>query len=53
MHACSLRRRIDRVHGILKSYLENNYYTEQLDAWREKADIVIDEDAVNAFDLAA
>ena len=43
----------EQIDDTLKSYLENNYYTEQLDAWREKADIVIDEDAVNAFDPAA
>ena len=41
------------IDSTLKSYVENSYYTEQVDAWREKADIVIDDDAVNAFDPAA
>ena len=41
------------IDSTLKSYAENNYYTEQVEAWREKADIVINDDAVNAFDPAA
>ena len=40
------------IDSTLKSYVENSYYTEKVDAWREKADIVIDDDAVNAFDPA-
>ncbi len=43
----------DVVDDTLKSYVENSYYTEQVDAWREKATIDIDDDAVNAFDPAA
>ena len=43
----------DAIDGTLKSYTENNYYQEKLDAWRDKADIVIDEDAVQGFDPAA
>ena len=43
----------EKVDSLLKSYAENNYYTEQVDAWREKADIVIDEDYIKAFDPAA
>ena len=41
------------IDSTLKSYAASNYYTEQLDAWRDKADIVVDDDAVNAFDPAA
>ena len=37
----------------LKNYVTSNYYSEQLDAWREKADIVINDDIVQAFDPAA
>ena len=43
----------DVIDSSLKSYAENNYYTEQVDAWREKADIVIDDEAVQAYELAA
>ena len=43
----------DVIDSTLKSYVNNTYYTEQVDAWREKASIVIDDDAVNAFDPAA
>lgn len=43
----------DVIDGSLKSYAENNYYTEQVDAWREKADIVIDDAAVQAYNPAA
>lgn len=42
----------DVIDSTLKSYVNNTYYTEQVDAWREKASIVIDDDAVNAFDPA-
>ena len=41
------------IDSTLKNYAESNYYTEQVEAWREKADIVIDDEAVNAFDPAA
>lgn len=41
------------IDSTLKAHEENEYYTEKLDAWREKADIVIDDDIVNAFDPAA
>ena len=40
----------EKIDSTLKSHEENEYYTEQVDAWREKADIVIDDDIVNAFD---
>ena len=40
----------EKIDSSLKSHEENEYYSEQLDAWREKADIVIDDDIVNAFD---
>ena len=43
----------DVIDSTLKSHEENEYYSEQFDAWREKADIVIDDDAINAFDPAA
>lgn len=43
----------EKIDSTLKSHEENEYYTEQVDAWREKADIVIDDDIVNAFDPAA
>ena len=43
----------DVIDSTLKSHEENEYYSEQLDAWREKAQIVIDDDMVNAFDPAA
>ena len=43
----------DVIDSSLKSYAENMYYTEQMEAWREKADIVIDDDAMDAFDPAA
>lgn len=43
----------DVIDSTLKAHEENEYYTEKLDAWREKADIVIDDDIVNAFDPAA
>lgn len=43
----------DKIDSTLKSHEENEYYSEQVDAWREKADIVIDDDIVNAFDPAA
>ena len=38
------------IDSTLKSHEENEYYTEQVDAWREKASIVIDDAAVDAFD---
>ena len=41
------------IDGTLKSYAQGLYYNEQVDAWREKANIVIDDDAVQAFDPAA
>ncbi len=41
------------IDSSLKSYAESNYYNEKIDAWREKADITVDDDAVNAFDPAA
>ena len=41
------------IDSTLKSYAQSLYYNEQIDAWREKADIVIDDDAVQAFDPAA
>ena len=41
------------IDSTLKSYTESNYYSEQVDAWRAKANIVIDDDAVQAFDPAA
>ena len=41
------------IDGTLKSYAAGNYYNEKLEAWREKADIVIDDDAVQAFNPAA
>ena len=40
----------DVIDSTLRSHEENEYYSEQLDAWREKAEIVIDDDMVNAFD---
>lgn len=43
----------DVIDGTLKNYVTSNYYNEQVDAWREKADIVIDDDAVEAFNPAA
>ena len=43
----------EKIDSTLKSHEENEYYTEQVDAWREKAEIVIDDDIVNAFDPAA
>ncbi len=41
------------IDSTLESYATGTYYNEKLDAWREKADIVIDDDMVNAFDPAA
>ena len=41
------------IDSTLESYATSTYYNEQVDAWREKATIVIDDDAVNAFDPAA
>ena len=41
------------IDDTLKSYVANNYYNEQVDAWREKANIVIDDAAIDAFDPAA
>jgi len=41
------------IDSSLKSYAEGNFFTEQVDAWREKADIVIDDEAVQAYDPAA
>ena len=41
------------IDEALKNYVTSNYYSEQLDAWREKADIVINDDIVQAFDPAA
>lgn len=43
----------DVIDSTLKSHEENEYYSKQLDAWREKATIEIDDDAINAFDPAA
>lgn len=43
----------DVIDSTLTSYATSNYYNEQLDAWRDKANIVIDDDVVNAFDPAA
>ena len=43
----------EKIDSTLKSHEENEYYTEQVDAWREKATIDIDDDAINAFDPAA
>ena len=40
------------IDSTLKSHEENEYYTQQVDAWREKADIVIDDEAVDAFELS-
>ena len=40
----------DVIDSSLKSHEENEYYSEKVDAWREKAEIVIDDDAVNAYD---
>ena len=39
------------IDSTLKSYAENNYYTEQMEAWRDKANIVIDEDTLDAVAL--
>ena len=41
------------IDSTLKDYAVSAYYNEQMDAWRNKANIVIDDDAVNAFDPAA
>ena len=38
------------IDSTLRSHEENEYYSEQIDAWREKAEIVIDDDAMNAYD---
>ena len=43
----------DVIDSTLKSYAQNLYYSEQMEVLRDKADIVIDEDALNAFDPAA
>ena len=43
----------EKIDSTLRSHEENEYYTEQVDAWREKATIDIDDDAINAFDPAA
>ena len=43
----------DAIDSTLKSYVNTSYYNAQVDAWRDKADIVIDDEAVNAFDPAA
>lgn len=43
----------DVIDSILKSHETSEYYSEQLNAWKDKADIVIDDDAVDAFDPAA
>ncbi len=40
------------VDSSLKSHEESEYYAEKFEAWREKADIVIDEETVNGFDPA-
>ena len=40
------------IDDTIKSYAENNYYTEQIEAWRDKANIVVDEDVIQAFDPA-
>ncbi len=41
------------IDSTLKDYAESSYYSEQFDAWRAKVNIVIDDDAVQAFDPAA
>ena len=41
------------IDGTLKSYAGSKYFDEQMDAWREKANIVIYDEAVQAFDPAA
>ena len=41
------------IDGTLKSYAGSKYFDEQMDAWREKVNIVIDDEAVQAFDPAA
>ena len=40
------------IDSTLKSHEESEYASEQVEAWREKASIVIDDEAVNAFDPA-
>ncbi len=41
------------IDDTLKSYVNTNYYNAQVEAWRSKAQIVIDDDVVNAYDPAA
>lgn len=43
----------DVIDSTLKSHEASEYYNEQLDAWKEKANIVIDGEAVQSFDPAA
>ena len=43
----------DVVDSTLKSYANTAYYNEKLDAWREKANIVIDDDVVQSYNPAA
>jgi hypothetical protein len=43
----------DVIDSSLRSHLENEYYSAQMDAWREKASIEIDEDVFQSFDPAA
>ncbi len=38
------------IDSSLKSHEESEYYNEKFEAWRDKADIVIDEDAVASYD---
>ena len=40
------------VDSTLKSQEESEYISEQVDAWRQKASIVIDDEAVQSFDPA-
>ena len=40
------------IDDTLKSHEESEYYTEQVEAWRGKANIVIDEDVLEAVALS-
>ncbi len=40
------------IDSTLKSHEESEYANKQVEAWREKANIVIDDEAVQAFDPA-
>ena len=42
----------DAIDSTLKSHEESEYVNEKVEAWREKADIVINEELVQAFDPA-